>query len=104
MEERIQQLEEELTQLKAEFYKERSTVEFIFRRNLALIDVDLKLSSATGTKIGTSATQKLGFFNKTPVIQPSAIASPSGGATIDSQARTAIDLIRTALTNLGLTA
>lgn len=30
------------------------------------------LGTTTGTKIGTATTQKIGFFNKTPVVQPSA--------------------------------
>jgi hypothetical protein len=30
------------------------------------------LNTTTGTKIGTATTQKLGFFNATPVVQPSA--------------------------------
>jgi hypothetical protein len=38
------------------------------------------LGSSTGTKIGTATTQKLGFFNKTPVVQPSAY-TPSNVTT-----------------------
>jgi hypothetical protein len=33
--------------------------------------VDLALGTSTGTKIGTATSQKLGFWNATPVIQPS---------------------------------
>lgn len=44
---------------------------------------NLVLGSTTGTKIGTATTQKIGFYNATPVVQPS-------GNVI------------TALTNLGL--
>jgi hypothetical protein len=33
---------------------------------------DVVLSATTGTKIGTATTQKLGFFNATPVVQQSA--------------------------------
>lgn len=33
---------------------------------------NIVLNTTTGTKIGTSASQKLGFFNVTPVVQPSA--------------------------------
>lgn len=33
---------------------------------------NIVLNTTTGTKIGTSASQKLGFFNATPVVQPSA--------------------------------
>lgn len=33
---------------------------------------NIAVNTATGTKIGTSTSQKLGFFNATPVVQPSA--------------------------------
>lgn len=78
---------------------------YLLQRNLEFFNgKNVKLGLRTGTKIGTATNQKLGFFNKTPIIQVSAISAPSGGATIDSEARTAINSIRTALTNLGLTA
>lgn len=32
--------------------------------------VNLELGTTTGTKIGTGSTQKLGFYNATPVVQP----------------------------------
>jgi hypothetical protein len=34
--------------------------------------VNIALGTTTGTKIGTATTQKLGFYNATPVVQPSA--------------------------------
>ena len=37
--------------------------------------VNVVLNTSTGTKIGTATTQKLGFFNSTPVVQQSAIAN-----------------------------
>lgn len=33
------------------------------------------LGTSTGTKIGTAATQKLGFYNVTPVVQPAALTA-----------------------------
>ena len=76
-----------------------------FSKNIQIQDGrSIQAGLSNGLKIGTATAQKLGFFNKTPIVQVSAITSPSGGVTIDSQARTAIDAIRTALTNLGLTA
>jgi hypothetical protein len=33
---------------------------------------DIILGTTTGTKIGTATTQKLGFYNVTPIVQPSA--------------------------------
>ena len=40
--------------------------------NMTINDVDIVLSATTGTKIGTATTQKLGFYNATPIVQPSA--------------------------------
>lgn len=34
--------------------------------------INIAVGSTTGTKIGTATTQKLGFWNKTPVVQPAA--------------------------------
>jgi hypothetical protein len=40
---------------------------------LSIVDGgNIKLGTTTGTKIGTSTSQKLGFFNATPVVRPSA--------------------------------
>lgn len=64
---------------------------------------NIAAGSTTGTKIGTATTQKLGFFNAAPIVRPAAITAPTGGVVIDAEARTAINAIRTALTNLGLT-
>jgi hypothetical protein len=38
--------------------------------HLTLRDKDIIVGTATGTKIGTSTSQKLGFWNKTPIVQP----------------------------------
>lgn len=39
--------------------------------NLTITDVDIVLSATTGTKIGTATSQKLGFYNSTPIVKPS---------------------------------
>lgn len=67
------------------------------------------VGQANGTKIATSATQKLGFFGKTPIIQVGAISAPNTQGATYSQTDvqsivTAVNAIRVALTNLGLTA
>jgi hypothetical protein len=43
---------------------------------------DLALGTTTGTKIGTATTQKLGFYNATPVVQPTAVADITTVATV----------------------
>jgi len=47
---------------------------------------------------------KIAFYNTTPVNQPDTVADPSGGATQDAEARTAIDAIIDRLQELGLIA
>ena len=46
----------------------------------------------------------LGFLGATPVVQQSSIADPSGGTTVDSQARTAVISILDVLDAFGFTA
>jgi hypothetical protein len=43
--------------------------------------VDLVFDTTTGTKIGTATTQKIGFYNATPVVQPAAVANLTTTAT-----------------------
>lgn len=53
---------------------------------------NIVLGTTTGTKIGTSTSQKLGFYNVTPIVQ--AQLSTGTGKTVDN--------VITALQNLGL--
>jgi hypothetical protein len=70
--------------------------------DLTFLDTaDMILGPTTGTRIGTATTQKLAFYGKAPIVQTSAIASPTSD-TVGT--KVAIDAIRTALINLGLTA
>jgi hypothetical protein len=43
--------------------------------------VNLALATTTGTKIGTATDQLLGFFNATPVVQPSSTGLGTSGFT-----------------------
>lgn len=66
-----------------------------FSDDLTLADAaDLVLGSTTGTKIGTATTQKLGFYNATPIVQPTGITQTFATADGTHAARTA-----TAVTN-----
>lgn len=65
------------------------------------IDKDGNLvSTTTGIKIATATSQKLGFFNATPVVQQSAGVT----ATDATSTQTLANALRTALINLGLAA
>lgn len=54
----------------------------------------------TGLVIGTSATQKVGFFGATPVVQQATVAAATDATTVIVTA----NACRTALRNLGLMA
>jgi hypothetical protein len=43
---------------------------------------DIAFGTTTGTKIGTATTQKLGFYDATPVVQPAAVADITTVATV----------------------
>lgn len=45
---------------------------------LTITDVNVVLSATTGTKIGTATSQKLGFYNATPVIQQATAGTTTG--------------------------
>lgn len=68
-------------------------------------DVDLKLTAkgAGGVILGQSAN-KVGLYNTSPVLQQSHISDPAGGATVDSEARTAINSILAQMAALGIQA
>ena len=40
--------------------------------------VNMTFNATTGTKIGTATTQKLAFYNATPVVQPTGIIDADG--------------------------
>lgn len=77
----------------------------IFNKSIQINDgLKLYVGGVNGFKIGTSADEKLAFYGTTPVDQPDTIADPSGGAVIDSEARTIIASIIDRLQELGLIA
>lgn len=59
-------------------------------------------NTSTGTKIGTGATQKIGFWNATPAAQPAAIADTSGAVLLALEAE--VNKIKQALRSIGLIA
>ena len=60
-----------------------------------LVDVNLKLGVSTGTKIGTTALQKIGFWGATPVVQQSAIADATDATDAVTKFNTLLATLRT---------
>ncbi len=48
-----------------------SAVAATFTGNVTISAVNIVTDTTTGTKIGTATNQKLGFYNSTPIVQPS---------------------------------
>ena len=63
-----------------------------FTGTVTITDVNIVLGTTTGTKIGTATTQKLGFFNATPIVQPSAYTQTYATADKTHAAPTAATL------------
>ena len=104
---KLKQKVELLENILADFsYSDR----YIFQKHLQIMDGrNIQLATGTGTRIGTTTGQKLGLFNATPVIQASAISAPTtqGGIYVQADVQsivTAVNAIRVALTNIGITA
>lgn len=53
------------------------------------------LNTTTGSKIGTGATQKLGFWNATPVVQQAAVADATDAASVITQLNDLLAKLRT---------
>ena len=77
----------------------------VLDRNFQILDYkNIQLGRGNGTQIGTDTDQKLGFFGKTPVDRPATVTDPSGGLTVDAEARVAISALIDRLQEIGLIA
>jgi hypothetical protein len=56
---------------------------------------DITVGTTTGTKIGTATTQKLGFYNATPVVQPTAVADATTALDVITQLNDLLAKLRT---------
>jgi hypothetical protein len=68
--------------------------------NLDASTRNIVTDTTTGTKIGTATSQKIGFFNATPVVQPTAVADATDAATVITQLNALLSRMR----DLGLIA
>ena len=68
---------------------------------------NLIFNTTTGTKFGTATTQKMGWWNAAPVVQPTAVADAGAGAVAQvasgaTSCQVAIDAILSRLRTLGI--
>jgi hypothetical protein len=63
--------------------------------NLTISTKDIVTDTTTGTKIGTGTTQKLAFWNATPVVQPTAVADATDAASVITQLNALLSRMRT---------
>lgn len=111
MDDQFKQLEQKVNDLSNKleaflniYYRSDYPDKYVFNKKVVLNNQNLDTEGTNGMKIGNSAS-KLSVYGETPVVQAGAISAPAGQADdLDSEARTAINLIRTALTNFGITA
>lgn len=55
---------------------------------------NLVVGSTTGTKIGTATTQKIGFYNATPIVQGAAVADATGAGDVVAQLNSLLARVR----------
>lgn len=78
---------------------------YVFSKLIQILDGrNIQTGRTTGTSIGTATDQKVSVYGVAPVAQQTAITAPSGGATVDSEARTAINSLINRIKNFGISA
>jgi len=83
--------------VKSDRYTIQKDIEIFKERNI-------KFDTVVGTKVGTSALEKMGFYGVTPIIQGDFVDGPTGGATVDQPCRDKFNELRQAIIDLGLIA
>lgn len=94
-------MKDDLLQLQSLFFVGDFPDKKVFYKKL-VADGGLDLTGDNIT-LGNSSSV-IGLYGVTPVVKASAITSPTGGGTVDSQSRTAINSIITAIKDIGITA
>lgn len=70
--------------------------------DIKLAALDVQLDTTTGTKIGTSTSQKIGFYNATPIVQPTSSGSATAGAAYGATEQSMLQEVYDAVRALGL--
>lgn len=53
---------------------------YTFERDVEMFNgKNIRIATSTGTKIGTSGTQKLAFYGSTPIIRPTGVSATALG-------------------------
>jgi hypothetical protein len=63
--------------------------------------VNLTLGTVTGTQIGTATNQKLAFFGKTPIVQPT-LGAATAGTSYTTNEQSMLNAVYSAIRALGL--
>ena len=63
--------------------------------------MNITLGTATGTQIGTAATQKLSFFGHTPAVQPT-MGAATAGTSYTANEQAMLNAVYSAVRALGL--
>lgn len=97
-------LQREVTQLRQELDKLKKSDRYVFEKDIEMangrnIILSTGATSGSGTIIGTTTTQKLGFYGTTPTTQPASVVVASG---CTGNADTAVNQLRARIEALGL--
>ena len=80
-----EQLEEKVLRLERDLDKYVKSDRHIFEKLIQIADGrNIQLGKANGTKIGTETSQKLGFFDTTPVIQQTTTSQTAASFTANT--------------------
>lgn len=94
LQEQVTILQTQLEELRGEYYKDNYPSKIIFRKDVEMAG---KFTQAT-----VNPTTSFGLV-VTPAVRQSAITAPTGGSTIDIEARNAVNSIRSVLSTFGFT-
>lgn len=90
----VEQLQRQLDELRGEYYKDNYSSKIVYRKDVEML--------GTFTQATVNPTTSFGLV-VTPVGRQSAITAPTGGTTVDTEARNAINSIRSVLSTFGFT-